>query len=290
MTITTNSTRNSTLQNAELATVHQVPVGQPATRNRRDDVAAVPAAVRSEWIKMWSIRSNAAILAMSVGIGILLSWILATFVRIDPDTHKAFTIVPTFIFSSWLSTVLAAVAGTLLFTSEVQHGTLSAAITAQPARWVTVGAKAAVVAVFGFAMGVTGMIAGFTGSALGGLHTGDTSDVGAMIGWGLFLTTLAAVFGLGAGMIIRHSSAAVSAVLVWTLVLENLLRSILPANVSRFLPFSAANGLLSIHSLGDSPKTIAAALSRPQDALLFGAYTIAVIVIGTALLYRRDAD
>jgi hypothetical protein len=237
---------------------------------------------------MWSVRSNLAILVTSVVIGVGLSWVLAALVEIDPDTDKAFTVVPTFIFSSWLSTVLAVVTGTLLFTSEVQHGTLATTLAGQPARWVTVTAKAVVVAVFGLAMGVTGMASGFAGTVIGGLETGDTSGLGTMIGWGLFLTTFAAVFGLGVGMIVRHSSAAVSIALVWTLVVENLLRGFLPVNVSRYLPFSAANNLLGIHSLGDSPKTIAAALSQPEAALLFGGYTVGLLLIGTALLYRRD--
>ena len=93
--------------------------GDLTTRSRRDDVASFPASLKSEWIKLWSIRSNPAILGLTVVVGVLLSWILATFVETDPDTHEVFTVAQTFIFSTWLSTVLAAVAGTLMFTSEV---------------------------------------------------------------------------------------------------------------------------------------------------------------------------
>ncbi len=263
---------------------------QPPTRSRQDDIASVPAAVRSEWIKFWSIRSNPAILGLAVVIGVLLSWILATFVKTDPDTHEVFTIAQTFIFSTWLSTVLAAITGALLFTSEVQHGTLATAVTAQPARWVTVSAKAAMAATFGLAMGAAGMIAGFSGAVLGGLEMGDTSGMVTTALSGLLLTTLAAVFGLGVGMIIRHSSAAVSTLLVWTFVIENLLRSIAPPTTSRFLPFSTANGLLGIQQAGDTPATMAAALTRVQDAFLFGGYTVAAVAIGTVLLYRRDTN
>jgi hypothetical protein len=105
----------------------------------------------------------------------------------------------------------------------------------------------------------------------------------------LVLTTFAGILGLGIGMIIRHSAAAVSTTLVWAFVIENLVRNMAPAKLSRFLPFSAANGLLTIRSAGDTAKTIAVQLSRPQDALLYGAYTIIAITIGTVLLYRRDA-
>ena len=263
---------------------------RPLTRTRHDDIASLPAAMRSEWIKMRSIRSNPAILVSSVVIGVLLSWILATFVKTDPDTHQVFTVAQTFIFSTWLSTVLAAITGTLMFTSEVQHGTLATVVTAQPARWVTVGAKAAIAAGFGLAMGVLAMLGGFSGAVLSGLHTGDTSGMVATALWGLMVTSLAAVLGLGVGMIIRHSSAAVSTLLVWALVLENLIRSVAPATISRFLPFSAADGLLGIKSAGDSAATAAVALSRVQDALLYAGYTVAAVAIGTVLLYRRDTN
>src|SRR5262245_43244706 len=109
----------------------------PATRSHRDDVAAIPNALASEWTRLRSVRSNLAILCGTTAIGIVLVWVLAVFVKTAPDTLEAFTIGNSFSFPTWLSTVMAVVTGTLMFTSEVQHGTLAAAITAQPARWVT---------------------------------------------------------------------------------------------------------------------------------------------------------
>ena len=263
---------------------------RPLTRHRTDDVAALPAAFRSEWIKLRSLRSTPGLLGAVMVIGVLLSWIIATFVKTDPDTHLRFTIGQTFIFSSWLTTVLAVVMGTLLFTSEVQHGTLASAVTTQPARWVIVAAKAAVGSILGLAMGVLGMAAGFGGAVIGGLEAGDTSGSLATAGWGVLLTALAPILGLGIGMIIRHSAGAVTTVLVWALVIENLIKGFAPPNFSRFLPFSAATGLLGIKSAGDSAETMAAALSRVQDAFLFSAYIAVAIAIGTALLYRTDAN
>ncbi len=260
------------------------------TRTRQNDVAAVPAAITSEWIKLRSLRSNRAIFGLTVVAGVVMSWVLATFVKTDPYEHKPFTVANTFMTATWLTTVLAVIVGILMYTSEVQHGTIANTIAAQPARWVTVAAKATVAAGFGLAMGVVGIIAGFVSAVASGMDMGDTSGMAAAVAWGLVLTSLAAVLGVGIGMIIRHSSAAVSTALVWTFVIENLIRSLAPANLSRFLPFSAANGLLSIRSAGDTTETLAAALSRPQDALLFAAYTSAALIAGTVLLYRRDAD
>jgi ABC-2 type transport system permease protein len=259
------------------------------TRTRHDDLAAVPAAINSEWIKLRSLRSNRAIFGSAVVSGLGMSWILATFVKTSPYGHKAFTVATTFMVSTWLTTVLAVIAGILMFTSEVQHATIAHAITAQPARWVTVAAKATVAAGFGLAMGVVGLSAGFAGAVASGLKMGGTSTMGATAAWGLLLTSFAAVLGVGVGMIIRHSSAAVSTALVWTFVLENLIRSMAPATLSRFLPFSAANGLLSIRSAGDTAQTLAAALTRTHDAFLFAGYSAAAVIAGTVMLYRRDA-
>ncbi len=248
----------------------------------------MPAALRGEWIKLRSLRSTPAILGLTVVVGVLLSWILATFVKTDPNTDEVFTIGQTFIFSTWLTTVLATIMGTLLFTSEVQHGTLTLAVTAQPSRWVTVAAKVTLASCFGLVMGIAGMVAGFGGAVLGGLDAGDTSGVAATALWGLLLTAMAPVLGLGVGMIVRHSSAATSIVLVWALVVENLIRGFAAPTLSRLMPFSAADGLLGIRSAGDTPATVAAAMSRLQDAFLFGGYCAAAVAIGTVLLYRRD--
>ncbi len=283
MTITTPSITSS-------ATPDPLPLPDRSVgeRARRDDVASIPTALRSEWIKLTTLRSNVTILALTPIIGVLLSWILAVFVKIDPDTNKPFTIGETFVFSTWLSTVLAAIAGILMFTSEVQHGTMAAAVTAQPARWVTAAAKTAIAACFGLAMGALGMIGGLSGTLLGGLESGDTSGMAATALWGLLLATLAPLLGLGIGMILRHSAAAVSILLVWVFVLENLIRTLVPANVHRFLPFSAANGLIGTGTGTDTPEMLAAALSRVQDAFLFGGYAAAALAVGTVLLYRRD--
>jgi ABC-2 type transport system permease protein len=283
-------TSTTTLESIESHDQSVAPLrGSTATRSHRDSVAAIPNALASEWTKLRSVRSNLAILCGTTAIGIGLVWVLAVFVKTDPDTLEAFTIGNSFSFPAWLSTVMALVTGTLMFTSEVQHGTLANAITAQPARWVIVAAKMAIAAGFGLAMGVAGMIAGLSGGVLGGLDAGDTSGMPATAAWGLMVTSVAAVFGLGVGMIARHSSAAISMTLVWVFVIENLVRGFAPPTVSRFLPFNPPNGLLSIETTSD-PEALAVALTRVHDALLFSSYTVAALTIGTVLLYRRDTN
>lgn len=246
-------------------------------------------AIRSEWIKLRSIRATPVFVGLAAVIGAGMSLILGNVVKTDPYDHLPFTIGNTFLVSSWLTTLFAVVAGTLLFTSEVQHGTLAGALTARPSKPTIIGAKAVVAAALGFAMGAIGIIGGLVGGVASGMDTGDMSGAATGVAWALVLTTLASLLGLGVGLIVRHSAAAVTSVLIWALAVETLVRGMVPATVSRLLPFTAAHGLLGTRSAADTPETIAAALSNVGNAAVIGGWAVAAVAMGTALLIRRDS-
>ena len=252
-------------------------------------VRNVQAAIRSEWIKLRSVRSTPLFVGLTAMIGIGMSLVLAKVVKTDPYDDLPFTISNTFLVSTWLTTIFAVVAGTLLFTSEVQHGTLAGALTSRPSKPTIIGAKAVTAAVLGLAMGVVGIVGGLVGALAGGMDTGDMSGAASRVVWALVLTTLASVLGLGVGLIVRHSAAAVTSILVWALAIETLLRGIVPASVSRLLPFTAAHGLLGTRSAADTPETLAAALSNVGNAMVIGCWATAAVAIGTALLIRKDS-
>ena len=62
-------------------------------------------------------------------------------------------------------------------------------------------------------------------------------------------------------MIARHSAAAISGLLVWWLVVENLIVALAPARIARFLPFVAGNAMVGIEM--DSPDPTLPASSSP---------------------------
>jgi ABC-2 type transport system permease protein len=247
--------------------------------------ARLAAALRSEWIKSTTVRTNHAILVGAFVFSSLLSWATAAFY-----TDEVLTVAEAFVFSTWLTAVLAVIAGVLSFTAEAQHGTLAAAVAAQPARWPIVAAKAVVAMGYGLLLGVTGLATGFVGALAGGIEIGDTSGIPAVVGWALLYTSGSAVLGLGVGMIVRHSAGAVSGVLVWWFVIEGLLIQFAPAEVVRFLPFDAGFRTLGAGPSYDSPEFVAAALSNTLHAAIFWGYVLAALAIGTTLLHRRDAD
>lgn len=252
-------------------------------RSRFDDARSLPATLRSEWIKISTIRTHFILLGLTVLSGLVTSWATGTFV-----TDELLFAKEVFLYSTVLTAVFASISGILLFTSEAQHGTLAGVLTTQPARWVIAASKSIVAGVVGLVFGILGMAAGFGGSLTAGLTVGDASALPRIIAWSLLYTTASGVLGVGIGMITRNSAAAISGLLVWSLVVENLLREFLSASVGRFMPFNAGNGLLNIPATNDTVARKAVQLSSVENAFLFGGFTAVAVAIGVILLYRRD--
>jgi ABC-2 type transport system permease protein len=255
------------------------------TRSRRRSAGQLRAVLRSEWIKFTTVRANKVILVLAAAVGLVSSWAPATFI-----TDKVLTVSEVFVFPTTLTAVLATIAGIVLFTAEVQHGTLAGALTAHPARWPVVVAKSIVATGYGLALGLVGVVTGTVGALAGGLEIGDTAGMPATAAWALLFAAGSGVLGLGIGMVVRHSAGAVSGVLVWWLVIESLVLQFAPAQVLRFLPFDAGFRTMGVGSDFDSPEVAASALPSVLHAAIFWGYVVAAVAIGAVLLHRRDAD
>ena len=278
--MTTTAVRTIQRPTTTLPTEHR-----PATRSPSEDAKAVVAALKSEWIKASTVRANKAILLLTVTGGLLVSWAVGVLV-----TDQVQYVAEVGFFWTSVTSMLAAIGGVLIFGSEVQHGTLAAAVAARPARWVIALAKTLTAAAMGLVIGAAGLAAGFGGAVIAGLDAGDTSSLAGTIGWALLFTMLSAVLGLGISMVVRNSTAAIGGLLVWGFVVENLFKLFLAEEVARFLPFVAGNHLLAYNSDLESAHALAIALTRSENALVFGGYTAVALIAGTVLLYRRDTN
>jgi len=118
---------------------------------------------------------------------------------------------------------------------------------------------------------------------LAGVEAGDTSTIPATVGWATGFAVLAGILGLGIGLIARQSAAAISGVLVWWLVVENLVSVFAPERVVRFMPFVAGNGMLEIVDDGER-----IALDRPATTLIFAAYAVVALLAGWVVTNRSD--
>lgn len=251
----------------------------------RHHLRVLPDALRSEWIKLSTVRTTKVLLILTVVVDSIAAYATAKLV-----TDEVLTVSKVFVYPAVFTAVFAAISGILLFTSESHHGTLAVTMAAQPARWVIAAAKALVATTVGVSLGTIGMAAAAGGAALGGLALGNVSAMAATAGWALLYTSTAAAVGLGIGMIARHSAGAISGLLVWWFVAENLLRTFTLPAIGRFLPFDAGYRTLGVGSKFDTPETLAAALRGPQYALIFVSYGVVALAVGTLLLERRDAN
>ena len=256
-----------------------------AERTHRNDLATVPPALKSEWIKLSTLRSTKVAVALTAALGAVIAWALAA-----TTSDPSLTASELFIYPLPLVAMLAAVTGILMFTSEAQHGTLAVMLTARPARWVIVVVKTTTAILVGASLGALGMIGGFAGAALGGAPLGETSHAVSRGVWALLYLALAAAIGLGVGMIVRHGAGAISGLLMWSFVVESLFSPALPDAVLHALPFSAGYRLLDAGANFEAPVVISDELARAQYALIFGGYAVLALSIGTLLLYRRDTN
>lgn len=243
------------------------------------------AVVRSERIKATTVRTNHVLLASSAVVGLLIGGATAAFA-----SDEGLVATDAFRYPTLLTAVLSAVAGILLLTSEVQHGTLAGAFTAHPARWPIAATKAVVAATFGLLLGAIGLASGLAGALATGAELGPTSGLASTLGWALLYTAGSALLGLGVGMVVRHSAGAISGLLVWWLVVEAMVVQFAPARLARFVPFDTGFRTLGVESDYDVAEVAAAGLSNPLHAAIFWGYVLAALAIGTALLLRRDVD
>jgi hypothetical protein len=237
------------------------------------------ASVRSESIKLTTVRAPRAILALTILVGGAASFMVAHFVD-EPDISVA----TVFGFSAVFTTVFAAVGGILAYTTEAEHHTAHQTFAAEPRRVIVIAAKVITTAGYAALLGLAGLAAGAVGAALGGVEAGDTSTIlPAMIGWATGFAVLSGILGLGVGLIARHSAAAISGLLVWWFVVENLISAFAPERVVRFMPFFAGRGMLDIADEGER-----IAFDRPATTLIFAAYAIAALTIGALATARTD--
>lgn len=254
-----------------------------SARSASTSIRSLPAALRSEWIKVTSLRSYAAMAILMTALGGFFAWAVVQFVE-----DELLTTASLYNSTSIFTAVFAAVAGILIFSSEFQHGTLAATLTAQPSKTVITAAKTVAAAVYGTFIAVTSMGAAIVGSQLAGAPFGDTSMMLGDAGLAVLYTAIASVFGLGIGMIARHSAVAISGLLAWWLLGENLIVGFAAARYARFLPFNAGNALIGITSGPEEAAEVA--LTATQGGLVFGGYALAALAVGTFFLHRVETN
>jgi ABC-2 type transport system permease protein len=259
--------------------------------------------IRSEWIKLRSLRSTwltlLATVVIIVGLGTLISGLRAhrfvqgaqaagnsagqaRFVNFDP------TLVS--LRGVFLAQLAIGVLGVLVITGEYSTGMIRSSVAAVPHRQPVLIAKAVVFAVTALVVTELSALIGFLlgQQAMSSTHLQATlSTPGALraiLGAGMYLT-LIGLLAVGLGFLVRSTAGAIATLFGIVLVLP-LLVSALPdpyaTDVSKYLPLNA--GLQIMVTINPDPTMLSPWAGLGVTAL----YALVALIAGAVVLKRRD--
>jgi ABC-2 type transport system permease protein len=197
--------------------------------------------IRSEWIKLRTVRSTAAVLALSVVLMVLVTLVAG---------RPTYNPVDQSLFGVHFATLTVGVLGVLVITGEYATGMILATFCAVPRRLPVLWAKAAVFGAVVFAVTLAAALLAFAiGQArYGGFSLASPGAVRAVFGAALFLTVMG-LFGLGFGFWTRNTAGGITAVIAFTYIFSQG-GDVLPASwqphVIPYLPFQAGEAVYTV--------------------------------------------
>jgi ABC-2 type transport system permease protein len=190
-----------------------------------------------------------------------------------------------------LAQAFALVLGVLAITTEFRHGTITPTLLVVPRRTRLLAAKVGASALTGLLLGLLtcGLVALIVAaiSSARGYDDGSTgSEVLKMVIGGTLAAGLFGLVGLGVGAIVRNQVGAIIGGLVYMLVVEPLANLIPTVGdwVAKY-GLGGTSGAVSQTAGADAD-----VLSQVAGGLLLAAYAAVLLVIGTALVNRRDVS
>jgi ABC-2 type transport system permease protein len=108
----------------------------------------------------------------------------------------------------------------------------------------------------------------------------DDTDVMRVIVGGVVFLTLAALFGLGVGLIANSQTLGITIGILWPTALETSLQAFLPDWVERLLPFEAGAAMLAVPANPDLPPW--------EGAGVFLLWAAGLVIVGGILFKKRD--
>lgn len=186
-------------------------------------------------------------------------------------------------FGSMLVMIMAALA----VTTEYRFGVIRTTFQAIPNRTQVIGGKALLLAVIAAVLGAVISLASFlVAQAISGvsLSMGDADNARVLFGIPIYYALLA-VLAVGVGTLIRQSAGAISLLLMWPLVIENL-GTIIPKVGKYIIEFGPFNNVTYFLGGGN----VDSFRWGPWGGLLYFAAFVA-IVFGASLFVvnKRDA-
>ena len=236
----------------------------------------------SELRKMRSTRTNVGLLIGMVAL-LLLTVLLNGLV---PAKDELFSDARQYAFLSagTAGALFASMVGVMAITSEYRHGTIRSTFVVMPRRYRVVLAKVMASVLMGAAFGLVAIGLSFgIGYAIlrgRGIEFALTqSDVLWLVLGTPAMTAAWAVIGLGFGAIVRNQVLAVIGLIVWAMLVDGLLRGLVPS-VGAYTPSGASAAIVA----DPADHVLSAAAGGP----LLLAYVAALVAAGAWFVARRD--
>jgi ABC-2 type transport system permease protein len=251
--------------------------------------------IRSEWTKLWSLRSTrwsllAAVVAQGA-LGILVAAVqMNRWTHLDPHDRATFDSIDAGVGGYHLAQLAIGVLGVMIISSEYSTGMIRSSFMAVPKRLPVLWAKIGVFSVVTFVlMLISAAVSFFVVQAITQHHVqhsiGDPHALRVVVGTALFLTVLG-VLATGIGALIRNTAGGIAFFVFLLFVLPGI-TAILPHTVgdsiNPYLPLNAGF-TVATSTFEDSHH-----LSPWGGFAVFCAY--AAVAVGAAVvgLLRRDA-
>ncbi|WP_336631216.1 MULTISPECIES: ABC transporter permease [unclassified Microbacterium] len=262
----------------------------------RTGTVAVPAAspyrlsfarvVRSEWLKLVSLRSTWWSLAIAVVLSVGISLMMAAASR---DFAPGFSPVVTIVMPMQFTMLVAGILGAIAVTGEYSTGMIRSTFTAEPRRGVVLAAKSLVIAVvIALTTAVTYAIAIVATAPILATAIDWSQPAESVIPLvnGVFAMATFALIGVGFGFLLRNGAGAIAATVGVLFVLTIVLSM-----------FSiAGEGWAWLVDLGDYlPVSAAQAATAPdgenvvRGLLTLAAWPAVLLSCAWLTLRRRDA-
>jgi ABC-type transport system involved in multi-copper enzyme maturation permease subunit len=252
--------------------------------------------LRSEWTKLWTLRSTrwsllAAVVAMA-GLGPLIAVVqMSRWTHLDPHERLTYDAINTGVGGYHLAQLAIGVLGVLVISGEYATGMIRSSFMAVPHRLPVLWAKAAVFAAVTFVcMLAATVVSFFAVQAIVTQHhvqhaIGDPGALRVVVGAALFLTVLA-VLCVGIGGLVRNTAGGIATFVGLLFVLPGI-SAILPSSlndtISPYLPLNAGTTIAS--STFDNPHH----LTPWGGFALFCGYAALAMAAAAIGLIRRDA-
>jgi ABC-2 type transport system permease protein len=259
-------------------------------------------ALRSEWVKVRTVRSTFWSLLLLAGVSVLLTTLLTSGSSTQggsPGFRGDNDIVRDSLAGIFFGQIAAAVLAVLVITSEYSTRMIRTTFSAIPHRRTVLVAKTAVVGAAVLAVGLATSAACFQigqwilrGNGFdyeGGypaVTLADDDAFRAVALSGVYLCLLA-VFSVGVGAIVRHTAGAITIVLAVVLA-PVIAVGFLPENIAEHVEKLSLMGAgLALQQTFDRPDNIQ--ISPGGGLLVVAGYAATALLVALLLIGRRDA-